>query len=125
MSYEAFVLSEETRQHLLREFPPKYPDVVCHHITHRFGVGRDPKAEYGKQAPAIRVVGYSCGDGIEALVVTVGGSEKRPDGKKYHITHSLNKAMGKKPVDSNAIISKSVSMVVGRHPVSATFEYIG
>ena len=103
--YNAFVLDEQTRRKLAQTFPPKYPDFVGHHVTVQFGVPKDPSLPYGDVAD-IEVVGYAEDDGIEALVVKVNGELKRPDGKPYHITWSLDRARGRKPVDSNAVIAQ-------------------
>ena len=52
-----------------------------------------------------RVVGRADdGQGVEALVVALGGETRRWDGSRYHITWSL--ADGRKPVESNAVIAQ-------------------
>ena len=40
-------------------------------------------------------------DKIEALLATVSCNHVRPDGGFYHITHSLDRSKGAKPVHSN------------------------
>ncbi len=56
---------------------------------------------------SIKVVGYAFdAAGIEALVVEVNGSILRLDNKIYHITMSLDRTAGFKPVDSNTLISQ-------------------
>jgi hypothetical protein len=101
MAYTAFVLSQRARAELLSKFPTKFPDVICHHVTERFGVPQ------GHPAPAdadITVVGYAHDASLEALVVEVNGDRGRKDGKVYHITLSLDRSQGRKPVESNALI---------------------
>ena len=97
MTYHGWKISEASREELLARFPPQYTDVVCHHVTH----GLRP----GCPAPAlITVVGHAARDGVEALVAEVNGETKRLDDSLYHITHSLERALGKKPRDSNDIV---------------------
>lgn len=100
--YTAYVLDEGSRDQLLTRFPPKYPTVVAHHVTVKFPAS----AEDAPPAPAkLAVVGYAdSGDGLEALVVSVGGKIERPDGSNYHVTWSLDPAKYS-PKDSNALVS--------------------
>lgn len=107
MAYEAYVLTNESREALAKVFPPKHPVFVGHHVTRRFGVPRTPNVPYGQQTTGwFEVIGYAEDDGIEALVVSVMGREARPDGKRYHVTWSLDPAKGRKPVHSNDVIAK-------------------
>lgn len=106
MSYEAFVLDNKSRDRLIKAFPPKYPDVLAHHITERFGVPKptEPVRHYGVY---VNVIGYADdGVGCEALVVEVSGKSTRKDGKVYHMTLSIDRAAGRKPVDSNRVIKE-------------------
>lgn len=43
------------------------------------------------------------GEGVEALVVAIGGSTNRPDGSTWHITWSL--APGREARESNDVIA--------------------
>jgi len=109
--YTVYVLTPESRALMLKSFPPKFPDVIAHHVTFRLG---------GKEAPPpamVIVEGYSSDDSLEALVVSVDGQTTRPDGGIYHITLSLNISKGRKPVDSNSVIK-----INGWHPVQQPFE---
>ena len=103
MAYSAYVLTSGSRLAVLERFPPKFSDVICHHVTERFGVhGSSERIP----APAeIKVVGYTSDSSLEALVVTVNGNSIRPDGLVYHITLSLDRLKGRKPVDSNRVIT--------------------
>lgn len=98
--YTAFVLDDTTRLDLSTQFPPKYPKFIGHHITIDFGVDH-----IEDDTPAnISVVGYSdSSDGLEVLVVSVNGVNKRADGMTYHITWSLDRDKYK-PVDSNKLL---------------------
>lgn len=99
--YTAYVLDEKSREVLLQRFPPKYKDVVGHHITVEFGVSADTLPP---QDAKLRVIGHiDNGDGLEALAVLVDGSTVRKDGKTYHITWSLD-CDKFKPKDSNMLL---------------------
>lgn len=101
--YTAYVIDDKSRRELKKKFPPKYPDFIGHHVTLRFGVSKDtPKPK----APAtVEVVGYKDdGKGAEALVVAINGNTERLDGSTYHITWSIDRSAGRKPVDSNSIL---------------------
>lgn len=102
--YTAFELSPESRNTILKHIPAKYKDVISHHITHSF-----PAKDLSdiKQPKDVSVVGHvDDGEGVQALVVSIDGSTKRPDGGTYHITHSIDRSKGRKPVHSNSVISK-------------------
>ena len=102
--YTALVLDGRSRRFLRKTFPPKYPDFIGHHITMKFGVPKDtPKPS---QPKTVEVVGHKYDDerGVEALVVAVNGKTKRPDGSTYHVTWSIDKSKGAKPVHSNNML---------------------
>lgn len=118
--YTAYVLSDESRELLMKKFPPKYDKVVAHHITVEFGVPNDatppPEAE-------LKVIGYADSkDGLEALIVAVDGQSKREDGSTYHITWSLDPDKYK-PVDSNKLVKGRHTMTM-RTPISVTPEVL-
>lgn len=95
-------LPGEDRARLLGRFPPSYPDLVADHVTLQADAPADaalPPSENG------RVVGIADdGHSLQALVVEIGGTTDRPDGSTYHITWSLDRAAGRKPVESNDLI---------------------
>ncbi|MCR0982104.1 hypothetical protein [Roseomonas populi] len=95
-----WLLPEEERGPLLALVPPRYPRVVAHHVTLKPGVRRDHPLP-GETAG--RVVGVADDSkGVQALVVEIGGSTRRPDGSTWHVTWSLGP--GRKPVESNDVI---------------------
>ena len=105
MAYTAYVLSPESRAAILERFRPRFSDVICHHVTERFGV---PAIKKFMPEPAeIVVVGYASDASLEALVVTVNGVTARRDGMVYHITLSLERSQGRRPVDSNQLIASA------------------
>lgn len=100
--YTAYVLTEETREGLLELYPPKYDKVIAEHITVDFGV---PEGTALPEGDWIKVIGEADSkDGLQALVVSVDGDYRRPDGKVYHITWSLDPDKYK-PADSNELIA--------------------
>lgn len=94
-----WLVDAEQRVELLQQFRPAYPDVVAHHVTLAAGSDR-PLPE-----PAVgEIVGRADdGRGVEALVVSIGGTTDRPGGGTYHITWSL--AEGRKAKESNDVIA--------------------
>lgn len=119
--YTAYTLSDSSRRELLAHFKPKYPEVIAHHVTYQF-----PAKSTDALPPDVKdahVVGYEHEDGLEALVVEINGSTKRPDGKLYHITLSLDRAKGKKPVHSNDLVNKSFQHVA-RIPIHLTPTFL-
>jgi hypothetical protein len=108
--YLAYKLSPSSREQLIHHFKPKYPEVICGHVTYKF-----PAKSTDDLPPEVHdahVIGYEdSGDGLEALVIEINGNSKRPDGKLFHITHSLDRAKGKKPVHSNDLVNKKFTHV--------------
>lgn len=124
MSYTAYKLDDGSRQRLLAHFPPKFPDVIAHHATIVFGVSDDGRFGVVGNKQPLQVVGYAEGDGIEAVVVSVAGSTTRPDGKTFHITVSLDRSLGRKPVDSNKLIQEKGWNKVQPFVLLSTFEVL-
>ncbi len=100
MGYVAYNLTDASRDVLLERFPPRFENVVCHHVTVRHDVPAEhPLPEGG----VLKVIGYALDEaGVEALVVEVNGTHLREVGGVYHVTHSL--AEGRAKVESNAVI---------------------
>jgi hypothetical protein len=99
--FAGWTLDRGERAELLKAFPPRYGDVIADHVT--LATGTKPLSAPG---PAhARVVGEADdGAGVQALVVEIDGTSRRPDGARYHITWSIDRTRGRKPVDSNAVI---------------------
>ncbi len=97
-------LDEQDRAALLARFVPRFRDVVADHVTLRTGTDEGtllPRETRGE------VVGeIDDGAGVEALVVRIGGTTDRSDGSTYHITWSLDRAGGRRPVESNDVIRR-------------------
>jgi hypothetical protein len=97
-------LDAEEREQLLERFRPLFPDVIADHVTLRTGTNAStplPREMSGE------VVGeIDDGAGVQALVVTIGGTTNRSDGSTYHITWSLDRSRGRRPVESNVMIAR-------------------
>ncbi len=93
-------LDRDQRKELLQQFPPRYANVVADHVTLRSRASRGaslPDETLGE------IVGRADdGKGVEAMVVSIGGTTDRPDGSTYHITWSL--ARGRRAKESNDVI---------------------
>jgi hypothetical protein len=104
LGYTGWQLPEWERRRLAERFPPAYAvdPSVQHHATFQYGVNDDsplPDATSGL------VVGHADDlKGVQALVVEIDGGVRRPDGSIYHITWSLDRASGRRPIDSNAVL---------------------
>ncbi len=106
--YAAYQIDEASRQQLQDIFKPKYPEVVAHHITHKYGAGPEDVPAPPRN---VRVVGCHDTGAIQVLAVEIDGrrhQETAPgaDRKYYHITFSLDRAQGVSPSKSNAALRK-------------------
>jgi hypothetical protein len=93
-------LDRDQRKELLLQFPPQFPEVVADHVTLSARVARN--SELPGEALGEIVGRAEDGSGVEALVVSIGGTTDRPDGSTYHITWSLSK--GRRAKESNDVI---------------------
>jgi hypothetical protein len=104
MPVTGWKLDRAERAKLLERFAPEWPDVIADHVT------LDAKARQDAPLPPesrAEIVGsVSDGAGLQALVVAIDGSTDRPDGSTYHITWSLDRRRGRKPVESNTVIAE-------------------
>lgn len=120
-SYDAYVLTESARVRLLQAFAPKFPDVIAHHVTQTYGRPELDEDQYGT-SHVITVRGYVCDESLEAVVVSVDGVRQRPDGKLYHITLSLDRSKGRKPVESNQLIAAGPIQETPRVQLMSVFQ---
>jgi hypothetical protein len=94
-------LDREQRKELLQQFAPKYREVDADHVTLQTNAGEDaplPQETEGE------IVGRADdGRGVEAMVVSIGGTTGRPDGGTYHITWSLEP--GREARESNHVLA--------------------
>lgn len=85
-SYCGWSPDESARKMLSDKFPPKYERRAVH-VTARFGAAahREPS-----NADAVaHIIGHvDDGQGMQALALRLNGEERRPDGKRWHMTLS-------------------------------------
>ncbi len=106
MAYNGWRIDEEAKKVLIERFPPRFTDVIAHHITLKRG------NQFRPQPITAVVVGYAVDEaGVEALVVEVNGSTERADGKTFHITWSIDREAGFKPVSSNKLLETGFTEV--------------
>lgn len=106
--YTAYVLTDKSINKLKELFNQDYPDFIGHHITVEFGVTKGHPLP--PETDDIVVIGLVSEDGVQAFLVAIDGNVERSDGSLYHITWSIDKSKGKRPVDSNKIIKKAKSV---------------
>lgn len=107
-----WTLDPAERDALLRDHPPRYDEVVAHHVT------LDVRASKPPQDVRAAVLGATDDDkGVEALVVSIDGSVDRPDGSIFHITWSLGE--GRSAKESNDVLRER-GWKEWDHPVSLT-----
>jgi hypothetical protein len=94
-------LDRDQRKELLQQFPPRYANVVADHVTLQTDASAD--APLPDETMAEIPGRADDGQGVEAMVVSIGDTTDRPDGSTYHITWSL--AEGRKAVESNHVIA--------------------
>jgi hypothetical protein len=115
--YVGWLVDPLDREALLARLPPRYPVVVAHHVTFKFG---DPGAALPAETSGEIVGEADDGQGVQALIVQIGGTTARPDGGTYHITWSL--AQGREARESNSVIAArgwtefAAPLHVGLHP---------
>lgn len=89
---------------MLERFPPLWSDVIADHVTLDASAGSNtplPDAGSGE------IVGHvNDGEGLQALVVAIDGTTGRQDGSTYHITWSIDRKRGRKPVESNTVLGE-------------------
>lgn len=106
--YNGYEIEEGSRRKLMTLFPPKYPNVLGHHITETFGV---KNGETPEQPQQVLIIGYiDNGEDVEGFLVEVDGKTDRPNGGKYHITWSIDRSKGAKPVHTNNYVNEAVKL---------------
>jgi hypothetical protein len=95
-------LDRAERAALVDRFRPAYDHVDVDHVTLAARVGAGVPLPPETEG---RIVGRADdGEGVEAMVVEIAGTTDRPDGSTYHITWSLDRGKGRRPVESNDVI---------------------
>jgi hypothetical protein len=98
-------LDRDQRARLLQQHPPRYARAVADHVTLKAGADAASEDAGLPAVPgAARLIGRADdGRGVEAMVVAINGSTRRPDGGTWHITWSL--AEGREAKESNDVIA--------------------
>ena len=120
MAYSGWEVDEEDRARMLALIPTAYPDVIARHITSEHGK-RDLLAE--PEAVLAEIVGFADdGEMVQTVIVRINGTTERPSGGRYHITWSIDREKGAKPMDSNRVIAErgvtpfTVATAIKVHP---------
>jgi hypothetical protein len=90
------------KDRLLELVPPLFANLVADHVTLRTRTGADTPLPTETCAEVIGEV--DDGEGVQALIVEIGGGTAREDGGTYHITWSL--APGRRAKESNDVIKR-------------------
>ncbi len=115
MAYIAYVLTAASRVKLLELIPGKFPEVIAHHTTEKYPVSSTCNCD--ETSHQINVIGFAYNDKIEAVAVSVDGQEFREDGKRFHITISLDRSKGAKPSDSNFLFESDKNICKLSYPL--------
>ena len=95
-------LPADERNRLLQLVPPLFPNLVADHVTLRAGTG--PDTPLPEETSGVVVGEVDDGEGVQALILEIGGSTVRDDGGTYHITWSP--AFGREAKESNDVIAR-------------------
>lgn len=95
-------LNRDQRVELLQQFPPRFRNVVADHVTLQSSAPED--APLPQETDGEIVGRVDDGRGVEAMIVSVGGTTDRPDGGTYHITWSLED--GREAKESNEVLAR-------------------
>jgi hypothetical protein len=112
--YLAFVLDDQTRTTIQRNWPPQFPaNIRTHHVTVVYDglteeLYNQIVSEYGSD-PAFKMYGWYVGDGIDLFRVFRNDRDTRPDGGRFHLTHSFRE--GRLSSDSNRLFNNEIALV--------------
>lgn len=115
--YVGVFLTPEARRKLLRDFPPRHPEVRADHVTLLFKPTteqlEDMRRELGmgRRVP-LRVTGVAEDDKAQALEVELPEEIARRGQRRPHVTISV--AEGVQPVYSNELLEKGVRPIEPR-----------
>ena len=110
-------LDREQRRALIDRFHAKFKNLVADHVTLAARASEDaPKPE---ETEGLIVGRADDGRGVEAMIVSIGGTTDRPDGSIYHITWSL--ADGRMARESNDMLA-SEKWVMFDEPIPIRLE---
>lgn len=95
-------LHPDDRAALLARFPALFQDVIANHVTLDADAGPDTPLPVETSGEVVGETDDSAG--VQALVVAIGGTTDRPDGSSYHLTWSIDRAAGRRAIESNDVI---------------------
>jgi hypothetical protein len=126
--YLAFVLDDLSRQRILDMFPPRFPDVITHHVTLMVGDEQPTNKTLAVLnsligSKSVQVIGYALGDYCEAVLVSINGRTATPQGRSYHVTVSIDRSNGAKPVWSNEVIKNAIIKPIVPVYIKGTIEF--
>lgn len=99
--YRAYMLTEEDRAKLLRQFPPTHERVIADHISAQ----SLDSMHLVKEGPAkAEVIGVADAEGVQSLIVSINGSHLTANGTPFHISWSSNP--GVKTGGTGAVVKK-------------------
>ncbi|WP_313436933.1 hypothetical protein [Novosphingobium sp.] len=114
MSTTGWELDVVDRSALLARLIPIFSDVIADHVTLAASVSEDAVPPGSVEA---MIIGQADeGRGVQAIVVAIDGSPRRPDRGTYHITWSLDRAAGRDAKGSNDVIAQGWKMLAQRTP---------
>ncbi len=118
IEYSCFNIKQESKNELMSLFPPKFPLLVCDHVTHTFGY----VPETIPIIKTINIIGEISSEDIQVLTVEINGSHIRPDGLVYHITYSKS-GIHIPDVSSLSVITELGLGIFGEFVPITDFEY--
>lgn len=112
--YVGVFLTPEARREILRDFPPRHPDVKADHVTLLFRPSKEQVDDLreqlgmGRRVP-VRVTGVAEDGDAQALEVELPEEIARHAGRRPHVTVSVEE--GVEPVYSNELLGRGVRPV--------------
>ena len=100
-------LDRGQRDELVRKFPPRFRNLVGDHVTLASKAAAD--AALPQETEGSIVGRADDGKGVEAMIVSIGGTTDRPDGGTYHITWSLED--GREAKESNHVLASQARVM--------------
>jgi hypothetical protein len=108
------LLHPDDRDRLAAAFPPRYRRVVVPQVA--LEGAEPPNLPLPAEVEGFVVGVADDGEGVQALVVEVGGTTRRPDGAAYHIPWSLGP--GRRAAECGEMIrERGWTPLPGRHRV--------
>ena len=79
-SVTGWKLDRDQRRELLQQFPPRFRNVIADHVTLQSKVADDAPLPQESEGEIVGRV--DDGSGVEAMIVSIGGTTNRPDGSR-------------------------------------------